>query len=101
MGRPGVLRQGRSIQAKGAMVSNRPTFLVVVRHGESEGNWAHHLERQGEFSAIAKLNSERHETNYRLTDYGRWQLGQTGAWLAQEYPKGFRRYYCSDTVRGM
>jgi len=87
--------------ANGVIVSTRPTYLVVVRHGESEGNWAHHLEREGQFDAIARLNAERHETNYRLTDYGRWQLAQTGAWLAREYPKGFRRYYCSDTVRGM
>lgn len=82
------------------MATGRPLYLFGVRHGESEGNLAHSLEREGDPSAIKLLQTKRHETNYRLTDFGRWQLNVTGKWIRTEYSPGFERYYCSDTVRG-
>lgn len=80
--------------------NNRPMLIVAVRHGESEGNWAHEMERRGDSSALRMLQERRHETNYRLTDFGRLQLQKTGEWLRREFSRGFDRYFCSDTVRG-
>lgn len=82
------------------MSNGRPLYLLAVRHGESEGNWAHELERRGSIEALETLQNNRHETNYRLTDFGRWQLQQTGTWLRDEFARGFERLFCSDTVRG-
>ena len=51
----------------------RPLLLVAARHIQSEGNAAHEAEQDGDGSEIVLLNNERHDTNYRGTDFGRWQ----------------------------
>jgi broad specificity phosphatase PhoE len=81
------------------MADGKPYLLAAIRHGESEGNYAHEQEKRGDGKELALLLACRHETNYRLTQYGRWQLEQTGLWIKEQQMR-FDAYQCSDTVRG-
>lgn len=85
-----------------------PLDLILIRHGESEGNVAGALARQGD---------ESHYTDDSVTIPGReWQLTQTGQRQAQIVGQHFReaqfptaytqlreqeatRFYCSPYVR--
>jgi len=81
------------------MVDVKPLHLKVIRHGESEGNFAQKRDELGDPVPLNTLIAHRHETNYRLTDLGRWQLEQTGIWI-REQGYHFDVHLCSDTVRG-
>ncbi len=70
-----------------------PKNIVLVRHGESEGN----LVRHGSASGVAV--HDRLDCDWRLTDKGRAQAEAAGAWLREQFTRGFRRHYVSDYVR--
>ena len=59
-----------------------PIDLVIIRHGESEGN-------------LAKKNlkheklSKRHTSKYRLTDNGRYQSITAGKWIKNNITKNY------------
>ncbi|PJA46258.1 hypothetical protein CO174_00410 [Candidatus Uhrbacteria bacterium CG_4_9_14_3_um_filter_50_9] len=64
-----------------------PKLVVVVRHGESEGNVRSHEER-----TAWEVSTNR----YKLTDRGRAQCEITGAWLREHVPSPdriVRSYY--------
>ena len=48
--------------------------LVLVRHGESEGNLAFNKSMQGDHSLYSGKFLERHSSLWRLTDRGREQV---------------------------
>ena len=77
-----------------------PLDVVLVRHGESEGNEAVRRERAGDDSMLLRLR-ERHSSFWRLTDAGVAQAVRSGAWLRNAFPEGFDRYYSSEYVRAM
>ncbi len=77
-----------------------PLDVVLVRHGESEGNEAVRRERAGDDSMLIRLR-ERHSSFWRLTDEGIVQAERSGAWLRDAFPDGFDRYYTSEYVRAM
>jgi NAD+ kinase len=79
-----------------------PIDLVLVRHGTSEGNAAKRRSEKGDHSAI-KLLHGRHTASFRLTEQGRRQAAQAGAWLRKEfYPTyGFDRFYASEYARAL
>jgi broad specificity phosphatase PhoE len=77
-----------------------PLDVVLVRHGESEGNEAVRRERAGDDSMLERLR-DRHSSFWRLTDEGIAQAERSGAWLRRAYPDGFDRYYSSEYVRAM
>lgn len=77
-----------------------PIDLVLVRHGESEGNLAKIRSKAGDNTA-SDLFKGKHTSTFRLTDKGREQAKAAGTWLCEAFPKGFGRYYTSAYVRAM
>ncbi len=78
-----------------------PQDLVLVRHGESEGNVASKQSREGDNSAFTDEFRARHPSMWRLTDRGRGQLKQAGAWIKKNIGRTFDRYYTSSHIRAM
>src|SRR5215218_5309111 len=77
-----------------------PIDVVLVRHGESEGNEATRRAREGDPSQLESLRG-RHSSFWRLTDEGIAQARRSGAWLRDAFPNGFDRYFTSEYVRAM
>jgi len=80
-------------------MENLPIDIVLVRHGESEGNIAQDLSKIGDDSLWTSEFSQRHTSNYRLTDKGREQAVQAGIWIKENFSKTFDGYYCSEYIR--
>lgn len=78
-----------------------PIDLVLVRHGESEGNVALHHSRRGDDSPLSPEFLAQHSSRWRLSDRGRAQAEATGEWLRAQFPEGFGRHYTSEYVRAM
>jgi len=77
-----------------------PIDLVLVRHGESEGNLANKLSRQGDHSAFTEKFKDRHSSQWRLTDKGIRQAEAAGKWIMENINKGiFDRHYVSEYIR--
>ena len=78
-----------------------PIDLVLVRHGQSEGNKAKRLSEAGDHTAFSENFRKCHSSSYRLTRLGRKQAEMTGIWLrknfCQEY--GFDRHCTSEAIR--
>ncbi len=75
-----------------------PIDLIVVRHGESEGNVASRAVREGNKSLFTPEFRNRHSREYRLTDQGIQQAKTAGAWLRANIPL-IDRYLVSDYIR--
>lgn len=75
--------------------------LVLVRHGESEGNAATRRAKAGDTAVYDADFLRRHSSEFRLTDKGRKQAAQTGAWLKENGFSHFDRYYVSEYIRAM
>src|SRR5271154_4881825 len=78
-----------------------PIDLVLVRHGESEGNAARRLSFAGDDSAFTQEFCSRHGSRLRLTDRGREQARIAGDWLKENIGKHFDRYLVSGYLRAM
>lgn len=81
-----------------------PHNLILIRHGESEGNIAVARSRKGDDSAYTDEFKNRHSSLWRLSDKGREQAKIAGEWLrAQrgEHADPFFRCYTSEYVRAM
>lgn len=76
-----------------------PLDLVLVRHGESEGNIAHNCSRSGDDRHFTKEFRARHSSTWRLSDRGIRQAHAAGAWLQQNVARTFDRYLTSDYLR--
>lgn len=61
-----------------------PIDLVLIRHGQSEGNLAKKLSKDGNNASVDILR-DRHTARYRLTKKGRRQAQGTGIWLRNEF----------------
>jgi len=70
-----------------------PIDLVLVRHGESEGNLAQRRSKQGDESDWSKDFKERHTSKYRLTDLGRRQAVVAGKWIKDNIGEKFDRFF--------
>jgi NAD+ kinase len=77
-----------------------PLDLVLVRHGESEGNEATRRARAGDDAMLQRLR-RRHSSFWRLTERGVEQAQRSGAWLRDRFPDGFHRHWTSEYVRAM
>jgi NAD+ kinase len=78
-----------------------PIDLVLVRHGESEGNAARRLSIAGDNSAFTQEFCSRHGSRLRLTDRGREQARVAGDWLKENIGYDFDRYLVSGYLRAM
>lgn len=65
--------------------------LVLIRHGESEGNVARQKSLQGDDSLFYGEFKNRHSSNWRLTDRGRQQALAAGEWLRENNLVRFHR----------
>jgi broad specificity phosphatase PhoE len=78
-----------------------PIDLVLVRHGESEGNLAQQLSKQGDDCLWTEEFSKRHTSRYRLTEKGVEQAQSAAKWIKENVATSFDRYYCSEYIRAM
>lgn len=80
-----------------------PIDLVLVRHGQSEGNRAKRLSEAGDHSAFTDQFRERHTASFRLTDLGREQAAAAGSFIQSVFMRDgpFDRYYVSEYLRAM
>lgn len=80
-----------------------PRNLILIRHGESEGNVANTRSRQGDNSAFTDEFYNRHSSLWRLSDKGIEQAKKTGEWLKKEREgkEPLFRCYTSEYVRAM
>lgn len=62
-----------------------PLDLILVRHGQSEGNAAKRLSEKGDHSAYSETFLKRHSGSYRLTALGREQAIKTGLWMIEPF----------------
>jgi NAD+ kinase len=79
-----------------------PINLILVRHGESEGNLAIARSKQGDNSAYSEDFRNRHSSLWRLSEKGKEQAHVTGDWLKLHAKDvSFFRCYTSEYVRAM
>jgi NAD+ kinase len=81
-----------------------PIDLVLVRHGQSEGNAAKRRSEAGDHTAFTQDFLNRHTSSFRLTERGREQARLTGDYLRRTfYDRGvvFDRCVTSEYVRAM
>lgn len=78
-----------------------PVDLLLVRHGESEGNVAKEKSEKGDHSLYTQEFLARHSSEWRLTDYGIWQAKMAGLWICANIPTQFQRYYISECYRAI
>lgn len=85
-----------------------PDDLVLVRHGESEGNVVVEAAKNGDTSAYTDEWMTVPGHQWRLTDVGRAQAACAGAWLREQFITGpalfrgpalFSRHYVSPYAR--
>ena len=76
-----------------------PKSLVLVRHGQSEGNVIQKQAKAGIFKEFPKEYLETPDREIRLSELGRQQTIKTANFLKQEYPQGFDVVYVSDHTR--
>lgn len=69
-----------------------PVDLVLVRHGESEGNLANYRSKCGFEEDWTGEFRNRHSSQYRLTDHGRTQAKIAGEYIRENIYKSFDRY---------
>lgn len=78
-----------------------PKNLVLVRHGEAEGNVAGDFSKKGDHSLFDENFLSRHSSEWRLTDRGIEQAKFAGYWIRTEVSPLFDRYYASEYLRAM
>lgn len=66
-----------------------PKNLVLVRHGESEGNVVMAALRNGDESLYTEEFKKRHDSDYRLTENGIKQVELTNKYLESVYGKKY------------
>ncbi len=76
-----------------------PMNLVLVRHGESEGNLATKLSKKGDDSMFTKAFMKRHSSTWRLTEKGKSQAHVAGEWIKNTIGDSFERCYVSENDR--
>lgn len=76
-----------------------PLDLILVRHGQSEGNVAVKASRKGDNSLFTPEHLNRHSRTFRLTDLGIEQAKKAGDWLKANVTLPLDRYYVSDFIR--
>lgn len=76
-----------------------PFDLVLVRHGESEGNREKKQFEAGNPESYADNFFLKHDSQYLLTTLGENQAKKTGNWLIKNKLSEFDRAYVSNIVR--
>jgi NAD+ kinase len=77
-----------------------PINLILVRHGQSEGNKAKRSSEAGDDGLYTPEFMARHSSSFRLTERGREQADQAGKWLRKNFRR-FDRHYVSEYLRAI
>ena len=95
-------RQARGLSVTNAAITRpRMEEIVLVRHGESEGNVAFNRSVAGDHSLYSGAFLERHSSFWRLTDRGRAQALTAGEWLRDNCDLNYDGFYTSEYLRAM
>lgn len=78
-----------------------PIDLVLVRHGQSEGNIANKYSKKGDDRYYTQEFCDRHSSKWRLSNKGIEQAKIAGDWIQKNVSKEFERYYTSEYIRAM
>jgi len=78
-----------------------PMNLVLVRHGQSEGNVAFNLLKKEDDSLFTPEFAARHTSLWRLTNKGIEQAKIAGNWIKNEIGIVFDKFYVSEYVRAL
>lgn len=78
-----------------------PIDLVLVRHGQSEGNLANYRSRTGDNHHFTPEFMQRIGAMWRLTDKGREEAGMAGQWVRTNIGERFGRNYTSEYIRAL
>lgn len=76
-----------------------PRDIILVRHGESEGNKANKYSRRGDNQFFTPEFRDKHSRTFRLTDKGIKQAKDAGEWLMANVVMPLDRFYVSDYIR--
>src|SRR3989338_2708051 len=76
-----------------------PIDIILVRHGQSEGNKANNASRKGDNSFFTPEFRNRHSRTFLLTDKGIAQAKAASEWLKNNVPMPLDRFYVSDYMR--
>ena len=76
-----------------------PIDILLVRHGQSEGNKVGSDSENGEKELFGPEFRDKHSRDFRLTDKGIRQAKAAGEWLKLNVPVLFDRFYVSDYIR--
>lgn len=76
-----------------------PAELVLIRHGESEGNFVRQSFRNGAPDAAMEEVLEKPQSEYRLTNQGIEQAKAAGAWIAENIGTEFDQKFFSYFIR--
>ena len=66
-----------------------PKNLVLIRHGQSEGNIVMEALKRGDKTLYTKEFKERHDSDYRLSLKGIEQAKITGSYINERFGQGF------------
>ncbi len=83
------------------MAMSMPKNLVLLRHGESEGNIAKKLSENGDHSLFTEEFIKRHSSTFHLTKKGMEQAQIAGNWIRKNIGLEFDRYYTSVYIRAV
>lgn len=75
-----------------------PIDLVLVRHGQSEGNIAEDHQNHPQYQDFFQ---HRHNASLQLTDLGIKQSQLAGQWIKDNISPFFHRYYTSEYLRAL
>lgn len=78
-----------------------PNDLVLVRHGQSEGNVIQAAIKENRNIDIPSEFRDRHTYEWRLTNLGIEQAKDAGNWIRQNIGSEFDRYYSSNYLRAL
>jgi len=76
-----------------------PRDLILVRHGESEGNVAIHASREGNDRFYTDAFRACHSAHWRLTPTGCKQAELAGEWIVANFGDTFDGYFVSELLR--
>lgn len=79
-----------------------PQDLVLVRHGESEGNVVQRAYKHGELTELPSNFLDTHDWHYHLTPEGVAQAQAAGRWLTAQFgeiAESFDEHYVSPYIR--
>ncbi|SDR14005.1 histidine phosphatase family protein [Pseudoxanthomonas sp. CF125] len=91
----GSLRMSATTEARLRM----PSRMVLIRHGESQGNIVQKAIKKKKIAAYPEGFNEVPDREFRLSKRGQEQAKTTGSWLKTQYPNGFDIIYVSDHIR--